>query len=950
APTADAEEKILISDTWVYDAAGNFEKGTLSVVQVKNGLYLLTVGASVDFLTDENTVYPVYIDPTLTISYGETGSGYIEDVTVFEGIPNINCGTFLYNTVGASSSYGRGRTAIRLTGLIDGETWQKLSQLDILSAEFCIYEASGTAPATILVYPLESDSWTESGATWNNIGDYDDTNSYGTASLDNSELASFNITGLVTQHWKGGSSGLWTVEQGFILVSENETTPIKQFYSSEYSDISNRPYVVMTYNPHTKIIPEQSYAIAIGKTLALGIEAAVKEEDIASITWSVDNENIASIDSDTGVLLGKSVGEVTVTAIVLTSDNMQLLPAPKKIRVVPLNGGAYLLKVPGSTLCLTAQNPWQLNGMDVALENRSGVKSSYQWCVFEVDRLGSYKFKPLISPIGYVVPYQNCISLWGTNEGFSGRWIIDKTADGKYTLRYSKGGYLTYNTTTNTVSVSETTSENTLWEIVPCNEMVLGAKLFDLETGTELTAASKTITLGDTKTFDQMDMQPVFYSTWLDYECSWSSSDTTVARMNAEGDGIVGVSPGTATITGTITSAGLQGSCSFTVTVQPLPNGIYYLKNPSTLEAAIVNSSAPYSGCLTTLIQSTDTYSHLWRFEKQSDGYYTIRSHFDNSYYLTAPSTNSSGTQITLQNGSLTDSMKWALTVTESGNFKLTSKGDIGTSNVLTVSGSTGTLFEGTYVEDEEYFDEWLIRKNEVYYLQHYYDIGFKVRYNNNTVGYDALDVIKESEKKFCKTMDKDYGITVISTYRAFQSKQDECKMAQSAEGIVDFEHLNAVCTHSSDCLTIDEVHGEMTASTATNEVGRVLWTGHALTGNPSSSVKYRQKTAVITLKKNSTENIDGTIEYNTVFKTVVEKYSNTLRHEGGHLLSLQDHYCYKKEHDRETCQNYCDICVENREKDRICIMSKTEETKFCIDCYKDIREYLSTLDNKVGE
>ena len=61
APTADTEEKILISDTWVYDAAGNFEKGTLTVTPVKAGLYLLTVGASVEFLTDENTVYPVYI-------------------------------------------------------------------------------------------------------------------------------------------------------------------------------------------------------------------------------------------------------------------------------------------------------------------------------------------------------------------------------------------------------------------------------------------------------------------------------------------------------------------------------------------------------------------------------------------------------------------------------------------------------------------------------------------------------------------------------------------------------------------------------------------------------------------------------------------------------------------------------------------------------------------------
>ncbi|MBQ8214643.1 MAG: hypothetical protein IJZ33_00100 [Clostridia bacterium] len=33
-PTADTEEKILISDTWVYDSAGNFEKGTLSVKQL----------------------------------------------------------------------------------------------------------------------------------------------------------------------------------------------------------------------------------------------------------------------------------------------------------------------------------------------------------------------------------------------------------------------------------------------------------------------------------------------------------------------------------------------------------------------------------------------------------------------------------------------------------------------------------------------------------------------------------------------------------------------------------------------------------------------------------------------------------------------------------------------------------------------------------------------------
>ena len=58
ASTADAKEKILISDTWVYDSAGNFEKGTLTVTPVKAGLYLLTVGASVEFLTDEKPSIP----------------------------------------------------------------------------------------------------------------------------------------------------------------------------------------------------------------------------------------------------------------------------------------------------------------------------------------------------------------------------------------------------------------------------------------------------------------------------------------------------------------------------------------------------------------------------------------------------------------------------------------------------------------------------------------------------------------------------------------------------------------------------------------------------------------------------------------------------------------------------------------------------------------------------
>ena len=58
-----------------------------------------TVGASVEFLTDENTVYPVYIDPTLTVN---SGTDYIEDTTIYSSKSAINYGTDTKLVVGTS--------------------------------------------------------------------------------------------------------------------------------------------------------------------------------------------------------------------------------------------------------------------------------------------------------------------------------------------------------------------------------------------------------------------------------------------------------------------------------------------------------------------------------------------------------------------------------------------------------------------------------------------------------------------------------------------------------------------------------------------------------------------------------------------------------------------------------------------------------------------------------
>ena len=318
-PTADTEDRILISDTRVYDTAGNFEKGTLTVTPVKAGLYLLTVGASVDFLTDENTVYPVYFDPSLTISYGTTGSGYIEDVTVFEGIPNINCGTFLYSTVGYSEDYGRGRTAVRLNGLYNSSIYQTIIDSQITSVKFHVKEASGTDPQNILLYPLESKTWTESGATWNNIGAHSDV-SVAEATLENNGLASFDITNLVSWDWKGNAANAQPArdfyqEQGFLMVSSDETA-VKQICSSEYTTTSYRPYVVMEYTAVIEIAGNSAIYLGTGDTRQLSYNTYPSDLEV-SVTWSSDTPAVASVSS-TGLVTGLSQG-VAMISISATS-------------------------------------------------------------------------------------------------------------------------------------------------------------------------------------------------------------------------------------------------------------------------------------------------------------------------------------------------------------------------------------------------------------------------------------------------------------------------------------------------------------------------------------------------------------------------------------------------------------------------------------------------------
>ena len=282
---SNAEPIFYLGDIVIYDAVGKPAEGTMTVETVTAGEeYLLTVTADDDFLSDPTTVYPVTIDPTITVSDSST-TGSIVDAPIFAGYPTKNFGTYIYNRVGTpTEAYGIGRTVVKLSGLTNSDAFYILTADQITNVTFYAKEASGGNTQYINLYPLTSNTtWTESTVTWSNVGSFNTSINYGNT-MYNNQWTAFNITNLV----KGWKNGTYSADAGFIMTNENEADN-KCFCASEYSTASYRPYVILTYKPiyeytYKENAPIQytyrtSLYLTAGETLTLSTQKATSHEN-----------------------------------------------------------------------------------------------------------------------------------------------------------------------------------------------------------------------------------------------------------------------------------------------------------------------------------------------------------------------------------------------------------------------------------------------------------------------------------------------------------------------------------------------------------------------------------------------------------------------------------------------------------------------------------------------
>lgn len=246
AETEDADIKFWLGCVEIFDANARPGYGTMTAETVEAGQeYILTLSADPAFLTDPNTAYPVTIDPTVEggiFSDNATGINSIEDAPIYSGYPDSNFGTYQYNRAGyVDSSYGVGRTVVRLKGLLNDTNFKTAAEIS--SVKFCIADASGSAPTKVYLHAMAANSsWTETNITWNSAGIHS-TDHFASANLGNGQFSYFDITNLVKM-WQNNE---FLFNSGFVLKAENESSGDRALYSAEHSTSSMRPYVVADY-------------------------------------------------------------------------------------------------------------------------------------------------------------------------------------------------------------------------------------------------------------------------------------------------------------------------------------------------------------------------------------------------------------------------------------------------------------------------------------------------------------------------------------------------------------------------------------------------------------------------------------------------------------------------------------------------------------------------------
>ena len=663
AENQDISAAFYLGQIAIYDAIGRPDLGTMTAETIIPGQkYQLTIAANESFLLDPETVYPVTIDPTVTVRDSADVSGTVEDAPVFSGYANRSFGDYVFNNIGYVDGYKLARTAFRLTSLLADSNYNQLSAEQLNSVSFHL-KGSGGQFANLSLHALtENATWTESTLTWNNLGAYSET-AYTTVRMGSSVWKTFDITALA-KDWKTGAQN---PDCGFVLISDSTTSSVSTF-SAEYSTVDYRPYVVVNYTG-TIALNQVSATLSVGGTLAL---TATTTPTGQVVSWASEDPTVAEVSED-GVVTALSLGTTTITAsledgataeceinVVAKSISLNYNTSDKIASVY--KGETITLiattEPPGEDVEWVSLNPeiatvanGVVTGIGVGISTIKAVlvDGTYAECKVEVlpntidmsqetiTIAIDSSTKPTITLLPETVP-PNLPITWSTSDSS----IATVNQSGVVTAL--KAGDVTV-----TAALADGTSDSCIIKVRYTGSFIHPViNLIDGE--------GQTVVLNTPEPIDVI----------------WTSANNSIATVDSNGY-VLARNPGIVNITATSPDLIRPVTCKVNVR---LMRGMYTLRNASSNLQMAAKNYGIFEG--TNVIQQTstsentaETYSKIWKIFYLDNGYYSIRPAHKLDLCLYTNGSRVYLTKIsTIQDSStMSSNAQWSITITSNGSL-----------------------------------------------------------------------------------------------------------------------------------------------------------------------------------------------------------------------------------------------------------------------------------------
>ena len=572
---------------------GNNSFGESDFVTVKeNQEYTVIIKVDPDYLKNPKTVYPVTIDPTITLNT----TTQIEDARITIGaMGGVGSGTETTTAIGAVfGGQGTSRMLVKFPTLNNSSyyTFSSLYSSQIISAYIKTYVVSSTTYATAIEAYAYTTSWVENTVV-GNLSTWD--SYYDTATLNTTYIGittgdkSISILNTVKAwcNYNRGVSGGRNPAYGLILINNNEgsTYCARTLYTSENA---NPLELEIQYNP-TIAITSPPLAINIGYSYQL---SATTNPSGQSVSWTSQNSSIASVSSS-GVVTALKAGTVEIIAQ-LTNDPS--ITASYTL-IVTLPNGVYYIKNNYSYKYMQVEDAGITDGTNVYQYSKDTSSSTTQLKqLWKVKYLGNeqYSIRPMHKlNMGLEISSYNC-AIWdiGTIDTYSGVRL-----SAEWRMQWQSTGYYLYNhlyngeSNTNALAIESASTYNEVniycepYNSSTSRQRWTFEQVTSQPSGVILYNNPSEIQKGDTVT-----IIAAVYSNNLtiDQSVDWQSSNTDIVTINSSGV-ITALNTGKVIITAT-SSFYPNLVTSYILNIR-FRDGTYYIKNLYNNEYITYNSN-----------------------------------------------------------------------------------------------------------------------------------------------------------------------------------------------------------------------------------------------------------------------------------------------------------------------------------------------------------------------